>query len=424
MERKITSYLKKWKNDSYKKPLLIYGTTGVGKTYSALDFGKKEYKNTVYFDSLGNLELNYVIEKNSTIDKLLRALSAISLETILKDDTLIIFDNVTDKVISAITKVFANNSSYNIIMLTNNKNIAKKHKTEFINYKEMSLVSFPEFLKYMDKEQLIEFIELSFKNDKPMPFHAMAVELFNDYITTGGYPNAVVEFKNNKDYYLLSDVHDKNIKLLKYKILKMDSLIDIKRGREVYNNVAIQLLKDNKKFQYGSIKQGARSKEYEKSIDFMIKNDLLIKSYRLRELKVPLSKVRDDENFKLYYNDSGILFKKMNISSNRLLTNDKLLEVLYENNIVSTLVSNGFNVYHYHSGGKALIDIVIQTRNGKIVPIELLHNGINNKSKSMTLSLKKYNLSFGIRLGGDEFKVKNNIKYVPYYATFCIDDDI
>ncbi len=424
MERKIMDYLKKWRNDSYKKPLLIYGTTGVGKTYTALDFGKKEYKNIVYFDSFGNLELNYVIEKNTSIDKLLRGLSAISLETILKDDTLIIFDNVTDKIISAITKIFVNNSSYNIIMLTNNKNLAKKHKTEFINYKEMSLVSFPEFLKYMDKEQLIEFIDLSFKTNKPMPFHSLAVELYNDFIITGGYPNSIVELKTNNDFNLLSDVHDKNIKLLKYKLLKLDNLIDIKRGKEVYNNVSIQLLKDNKKFQYGSIKQGARSKEYEKSIDFMVKNDLLIKSYRVKELKVPLSKMKDDENFKLYYNDSGILFKKMNISSNRLLTNDKLLEILYESNAVSTLISNGFNVYHYHSGGKALIDIVIQTRNGKIIPIEILHNGINNKSKSMTLSLKKYNLPLGIRLGGDEFKVKNNIKYVPYYATFCIGDDI
>ena len=424
MERKITNYLKKWKNDSYKKPLLIYGTTGVGKTFTTLEFGKKEYKNIVYFDSFNNLELNYVIEKNTTIDKLLRGLSAISLETILKDDTLIIFDNVTDKIISSITKVFANNSSYNIIMLTNNNVIAKKHKTEFINYKEMELVSFPEFLKYMDKEQLIEFIELSFKSNKPMPFHTLAVELYNDYIITGGYPNAIVEFKNTSDFNLLSDVHEKNIKLLKYKLLKMDNLIDIKRGQEVYNNIAIQLLKDNKKFQYGSIKQGARSKEYEKSIDFMMKNDLLIKSNRLRELKVPLSKVKDEENFKLYYNDSGILFKKMNVSSNRLLTNDKLLETLYENNAVSTLISNGFNVYHYHSGGKALIDIVIQTRNGKIIPIEILHNGINNKSKSMTLSLKKYDLPLGIRLGGDEFKVKNNIKYVPCYAAFCISDDI
>ena len=424
MERKITNELKKWKNDSYKKPLLLYGTTGCGKTYTTLEFGKAEYKNIVYFDCSGNLELSYVIEKNSTIDKLIRGLSAISLETILKDDTLMIFDNVTDKIITAVTKLFAGNSTYNIMMLTNNYVLAKKHKTEFVNYKEMGLVTFPEYLKYMDKEQMIEFIEVSFRTNKPMPFHNIAMELYNDYILTGGYPNAIKVLKETEDFNMLGDVHSKNIKLLKYKLLKLDNLIDIKRGQEVYSNVSLQLLKENKKFQYGSIKQGARSKEYEKSIEFMINNDLLIKSSRISELTVPISKSKDDENFKLYYNDSGILFKKMNINSNRLMTNNKLLEVLYENNIVSTLVNNGFNVYYYHSGGKAIIDIVIQTRNGKILPMELLHDRINTKSKSMTLSMKKYDLPMGIRFGGEDFKMKNNIKYVPCYAAFCITEDM
>lgn len=423
MERKISNDLKKWKNDSYKKPLLLYGTTGCGKTFTALDFGTKEYKNIVYFDCSGNLELSYVIEKNSTIDKLIRGLSAISLETILKDDTLIIFDNITEKIITSVTKIFAGNSSYHILMITNNYVFAKKHKTEFVNYKEMGLVTFPEYLKYMDKEQLIEFIEISFKSNKPMPFHNIALELYNDYVLTGGYPNAIKILKDTNNFNLLGDVHSKNIKLLKYKLLKLDNLIDIKRGQEIYSNVSVQLLKDNKKFQYGNIKAGARSKEYEKSIEFMIDNDLLIKSNRVSELALPISKYRDDESFKLYYNDSGVLFKKMNINSNRLITNNKLLEILYENNIVSTLVNNGFNVYYYHSGGKAIIDIVVQTRNGKIIPIELLHDGINNKSKSMTLSMKKYNLSLGLRFGGDDFKVKNNIKYAPCYASFCLTED-
>ena len=219
---------------------------------------------------------------------------------------------------------------------------------------------------------------------------------------------------------MLGNIHDKNIKLMKYKLLKLDNLIDIKRSQEVYNNISIQLLKENKKFQYGNIKPGARSKEYEKSIDFMKNNNMIIKSTRITELTSPLSKAKDEESFKLYYNDSGILYKKLNVSGNRLLTNTKLLELLYENNIVKTLSNNGFNIYHYHSGGKAFIDIVIQTRTGKIIPIEILHGEDNAKSKSMTLSMKKYNLNLGIRFGSEDFKMKNNIKYIPYYAAFCI----
>lgn len=419
MERKIINELKKWKMDLYKKPLLLHGISGCGKTYAVLEFGKTEYKNTVYFDCQDNLELSYVIEKNITPEKLIRGLSAISLETIMKDDTLIIFDNVTEKIITAIKKQFTGND-YHIVMTTSSPSLVKRHKAEGVNYKKMDLVSFPEYLKYVGKEQLIDFISDSFKNDKSMAFHSLAMELYNDFVLTGGYPDAIVNFVENGNHNLLSNVHDKNIKLMKYKLMGLDNLIDIKRGQEVYDNISIQLLKDNIKFQYGNIKAGARSKEYEKSIEYMENNSLIIKSTRVTALTMPLSKSKDEESFKLYYNDSGILFKKLNISSNRLVTNDKLLELLYENNVISTISNNGFNIYHYHSGGKAFIDIVIATRTGKLLPIEIVHGEDNSKSKSMTLSMKKYDINTGIRFYSGDFKTKNNIKYIPYYAAFCI----
>ena len=227
MERKITNELTKWKIDSYKRPLLLSGISGCGKTYTTLEFGKNEYKNTVYFDCKENLELAYVIDKNQTKEKLIRALSAISLETILKEDTLIILDNITEKIITTIKKLFTG-EDYHIIMITNDENFVKKHKTEGINYKKMNLVTFQEFLKYRGKEQLIDFIKDSFKNNKSMPFHTLAIELYNDYVLTGGYPNAIINYKNSEDYNLLSNTHDKNIKLIKSKLLKLDNLIYIK----------------------------------------------------------------------------------------------------------------------------------------------------------------------------------------------------
>lgn len=420
MERRINNELLKWKNDSNKRPIMLYGISGSGKTYTSLDFGKREYKNTIYFDCFKNLELSYVVDKNTTMDKFIRALSAISLETIFKEETLIIFDNVTEKICTAIKKLFAGVSSYHIIVITNSSSFVKKNKGDNFIVKKLGLVSFSEYLKYMDKEQLVTFIEDSFKNNKPMPFHAMAMELFNDYILTGGYPDAIVSFKENKDYNLLVSIHDKNMKIMKNNLLVLDSLIDIKRGIDVFDNMAIQLLKENKKFLYGLLKPGARAKEYDNVIGFMEDNGLVIKSYKVGELTSPLSKIKDLDSFKLYFNDSGLLYKKMNVGANRLLTNDKLMLVLYENNIVQSLASNGFNIYHYHSGGKASIDLVIQTRTGKIIPMEILGDDFSLKSKSLSLALSKYNLKFAIRFTGDNFKEKNGVKYIPYYAAFCI----
>lgn len=424
MERKITDELIKWKNDTNKRPILLYGISGVGKTYSCLEFGKDAYKNTIYFDCLNNLELSYVFDKNTTLDKLLRGIAAISLETIFKEETLLIFDNVTEKVCNCIKKLFVGVSSYHIIMITNSPSFVKKNKGDSFFVKKMNLVNFSEYLKYMDKEQLITFIEDSFKSNKLMPFHSMAMELYNDFILTGGYPDAIVNYKENGDYNLLASIHDKNIKLMKNRLLDLDNMINIKRGNEIFDNMSIQLLKENKKFLYGLVRAGARAKEYEDVIKFMEDNNLVIKSYKINELISPLSKIKDDDSFKLYFNDSGLLYKKMNVSANRLLTNDRLLMVLYENNIVDALSQNGFNIYHYHSGGKASLDLVIQTRTGKIVPIEIIGDDFSSKSKSLGITLSKYNLDFAIRFTVDNFKEKKGIKYIPYYAAFCVTENL
>ena len=419
MERKISDELLKWKVDSYRKPMLLYGISGCGKTYSALSFGNEEYKNTIYFDCNNNLELSYVFDKNTTVDKLVRGLSAISLETIFKGESLIIFDNVNEKILKSVLALFAT-GDYHIIMITNDFSFVSFCKGKSVVLKKMTLVTFFEYLKFIGKEQMIAFIEDSFKTDKPMPFHSLAMEIYNEYVICGGYPVAICSYNENDSYNFLSSIHERNVILLKNKLFLLDNLIDIKRSSDIFNNVAIQLLKGNRKFVYGMVKSGARSKEYSRCLDFMENNNMVIKSVRLNEIVSPISKGKDQDNFKLYYNDSGILYKRLNVSGNRLITNDKLLELLYESNIVETLSRNGFNIYHYHSGGKAFIDIVIQTRTGKILPIEIIHGEESAKSKSMTLSMRKYNLSLGIRLSNEDFKLKNNIKYIPYYAAFCI----
>ena len=420
MERKISGELLKWKVDSHKRPMMLYGISGCGKTYSVLSFGNSEYKNIVYFDCNDNLELSYVFDKNSTLDKLVRGLSAISLETIFKDDTLIVFDNVSEKVFKSVVNLFSN-SSYHVIMITDEFSMVDLCKGKNVVLKKMQLVSFFEYLKFIGKEQLIAFIEDSFKTNNPMPFHALAMECYNDYIICGGYPNAIVEYHLDSSYNLLSSIHENNIVLLKNKWFSLDNLIDIKRNNEIFSSISIQLLKSNRKFLYGLVRSGARSKDYSRCLDYLESNNMVIKSIRLNEMVSPISKCKDEESFKVYYNDTGILYKRMNVSGNRLLMNDKLMMILYENSIACSLVLNGFNVYHFHSDGKAYVDFVVQTRTGKIIPMELISSD-NTKSKSLLLAIKKYNLSFAIRLTSGNFDMKNGIKYVPYYACCCINE--
>ena len=306
-------------------------------------------------------------------------------------------------------------------MITDEFSMVDLCKGKNVVLKKMQLVSFFEYLKFIGKEQLIAFIEDSFKTNNPMPFHALAMECYNDYIICGGYPNAIVEYHLDSSYNLLSSIHENNIVLLKNKWFSLDNLIDIKRNNEIFSSISIQLLKSNRKFLYGLVRSGARSKDYSRCLDYLESNNMVIKSIRLNEMVSPISKCKDEESFKVYYNDTGILYKRMNVSGNRLLMNDKLMMILYENSIACSLVLNGFNVYHFHSDGKAYVDFVVQTRTGKIIPIELISSD-NTKSKSLLLAIKKYNLSFAIRLTSGNFDMKNGIKYVPYYACCCINE--
>lgn len=423
MERKIISELIKWRADNLKKPLLLYGLPGCGKTYTVLEFGKSEYKNTIYFDCSGNLELSYVFEKNNTLEKLIRGLSAISLETIFQEESLIVFDNINEKTMKAVKKLFSDTNLYHVILISNSEDFVQKNKGTEIIIKRMNLVNFEEYLKYIGKEQLVEFIEDSFKNNKPMPFHALAYECYNDFLLTGGYPETIMKFNEEQNYNLLSSYHDKNLKLLKNRFFDLDNLIDIKRCNEILDNISFQLLKDNKKFLYGLVKPNGRAKDYGRAIDFLDKNHLIIKSNKVDKIASPLSKIKDDDSFKLYFCDSGLLYKKMNVSSNRLLTNDKLLHVLYENNVVATLSQNGFNIYYYHSEGKSELDLVIQTRTGKIIPIEMIDEA-NTKSKSLSLTMSKYEVPMAIRFTTGNFVQKKTIKYIPYYAAFLITESM
>jgi len=418
MERKINETLLKWKKDPARKTMLLYGVPGCGKTYSILEFGKKEYKNTIYFDASDNVELEYVLDKNATVDKVIRGLSAISLETIFQEDTLIVLDNVNASVLDKVKKLFAINNNYHIIMITNDKNLVNNKKSEEIVIKTMNLVTFFEYLKYIGKEQLIDFIIDSFKTNVPMPFHSMAFELYNNYLITGGYPEIIVS-EDCKDSNILNSYLQRNILLQQNSLLELDNLIDIKRGNELYNNIYMQLVKDNKKFQYGLLKQGARAKEYNNAVNFLVNSDLVLQSFKVSDIKTPISKYKEPDSFKLYYSSAGILFKKLGIHQNKLITDNRIIYLLYENDIACSLKQNGLNLYYHQSGGKSEVDFVIQTRTGKLIPIEIIKKNMA-KSKSLKLTMNKYELKEAIRISEDNFGLKNGIKYVPFYAVSCI----
>ena len=424
MERIIYEDLLKWKKETGRKPLLLFGNRQIGKTYTAIEFGEKEYKTVAYINGENNGELINIVKKENTPDRIIAKLSLLTGESILKEDTLIIIDNVTDEeIVKAIKKFGKEDTGYHIIMITSLKEKVNEFKGEELQYKNMYAMDFEEYVRAIGNLELIDFIKSSYRSGKAMPFHSLAMEYFEEFILTGGLPEAVLASINKESFLKIRMIHEKQLSLYKEQLLNINNLIDITRSNDVLNILPYQLFKPNHKFQYGLMRNGGRSKEYESAINFLSNNGITNRCYKISEAKAPLSKCRDEESFKLYLNDTGVLFMMMHLSKMRVLTDDSIKYVLYENNIAQALVNCGYNLYYYQSDGKAEVAFVIQTRAGEIIPIEIVNKNLS-KAKSLGLFMNKFNVKEAIRFTEDNFSTKKGIKYIPIYAAFCLKENL
>ena len=423
MERKITADLLKWKKEVSRKPLLLYGNKQIGKTYSVIEFGEKEYKTVAYINSDNNIPLLTIMKKERTIDKIIAKLSLLVGEPILKTDTLVIIDNVSDEeIVKGVKKFGKEQNDYHIIMITSHKEKLPVFKGEELQYKYMFAMDFEEYLRAVNNLELIEFIKTSYRNNKPIPFHQLALDYYEEYLVTGGMPEVVQAHLNGESDLKLKMIQEKILDCYKKELLEIENTIDIVRANEVLNIVPYQLLKPNRKFQYGLMRTGGRSKDYEKALEYLSLTGIVYKCHKVTEVTPPLSKCKDVESFKLYLNDTGILYMMMHLSKIKLLSDDNLKYILYENSVANAIMSSGYNLYYYQSEGKAEVPFVIQTRSGKIIPVEIVNKNVS-KAKSLSLFMSRFNINEAIRITEDNFGLKKNVKYIPIYASFCLKDN-
>ncbi|MBR2678845.1 MAG: ATP-binding protein [Bacilli bacterium] len=422
MERKIEEFYHKWKKDIIRKPLMIYGGKQVGKTYSVLEFGKKEYKNVVYLNTENNKKLIDIFKKERSVDKLILSLSLLSGETILKEDTLIVLDNVVDiEVVRGLKAFGTEHSKYHVIAITSRKEKLSEFKSEELQFKSMNEMDFEEYLWARKEKSLSKVIRQSFEKRKTCPFHKVALELFHDYLETGGLPEVVKASIDGKSSYEIDTIKQKLLDVYKKEIALNKVLIDIPRGLEVVDSIPEQLSKENKKFQYGLLGTGRRAKEYESCIKYLVNNEIVYRSNKVKDIKSPLSSCRDKDSFKLYMPDDGLLYTMLHLNKKEMLSNESIKEVMYENHIAKTLVESDYSLYYYQSEGKAEVNFVIQNRMGQIIPIELTTK-TNSKAKSLAVFMKKFTVLQAYRITENNFATKKDIRYIPVYAVFCLND--
>ncbi len=431
MYRKIMNFLETWRENKHRKPLILQGARQVGKTYSILEFGRKHYDNVAYFNFETNLRLNQTFEENISPDYLIPILSHIAGQTIVREKTLIVFDEVQlcERALTSLKYFCEDAPDYHIIVAGSLLGVAV-NRVEFsfpvgkVDMKTMYPMDVEEFMLALGEEMLVAQIRKSFETNMPLAsaLHDVAMQLYRQYLVVGGMPECVMQFAQTRDYILVRHTQDTILASYLNDMSKYNNLNEIKKTRLAYDNITVQLSKRNTRFQYKLLKKGGRASEFENAIEWLCLSGIVSQVYKVEQIRKPLENYRDIDAFKIYVSDLGLLCAKKDLAANDVLYMvDEINDFkggMAENYVNVQLSMNGYKTYYWESERGAEIDFVIQ-RDGQIIPIEV-KSADNTKAKSLKVYMETYKPAYAIKLSSKNFGFEDGKKIVPLYAAFCI----
>ena len=430
MERKIYKELLAWKNSTDRKPLILQGARQVGKTYIVNYFAGKEYSNSVYcnFEKDDGLPDFF---KDLTPEKIIRKLSLYKRKEIFQENTLIIFDEIQacPEAITSLKYFNEEANGYHIIALGSLLGVSvNRGNFSFpvgkVQFMTLYPLDFEEYLMARGEDGLIELIRECYERNTPLDsaFHERALEYYKEYLFVGGMPEAVEEYGKNHNPELVRIIQQTILESYQNDMGKYNRQSEIPKTRIVYKNISTQLAKENRKFQYKSIKQGGRASEFENAIEWLCLAGIASPNYRIEQIMLPLNAYRSLTDFKFYMNDVGLCGASQDIHYEDIMGENPLLDNfkggLTENYVFNQLTENGLSLYYWTSGCQAEVDFI--TRIGEdIIPIEVKAK-VNNRARSLGVYEERYKPSYAIRISQKNFGFENGMKSVPLYATFCI----
>jgi predicted AAA+ superfamily ATPase len=286
-------------------------------------------------------------------------------------------------------------------------------------------MDFELFLWAVDLRALCNLIRKAYEGLSPLSLHETAMDWYKTYLVVGGMPCALQKFRDKRDFNFVGaeqrNVNDSYIA----DMAKYAGLPETKRIMAAWASVPEQLAKENHKFQYKVIKSGARANDYALALDWLKAAGIINKCIHVTEGKLPLSVYAENEIFKVYMMDTGLLCSKFGIPPAAILfathTIDGFKGALAENYICQALVVNGITPYYWTSPGKAEVDFVFQEKSGHIIPLEV-KSAENVRSKSLRSYQDIYKPIYSIRVSAKNFGFENKIKSIPLYAMFCLTD--
>ena len=431
MKRKISQFLIEWKNNPYRKPLILQGARQVGKTYSILEFGRNNYENVAYFNFETNPSIGKTFEESLEPGYLIPILSRIVNQTIVREKTLIFFDEVQlcERAITSLKYFCENAPEYHVIVAGSLLGLAVgREKYSFpvgkVDMKTLYPMDFEEFLLALNEESLVTQIQNCYDNNTQMPHavHEAAMNYYRQFLVVGGMPDCVDKFVETKDYVLIRHIQKTILASYLNDMSKYNRENEIKKMRLVYDNITVQLSKKNTRFQYKLIKKGGRASEFENAIEWLTLSGIATRIYQVEQAVKPLENYRNIDSFKTYVSDVGLLCAKKDVVAEDVLyLSEELNDFkggMTENFVCCQLIANGYTCYYWLSLRGAEVDFIIQ-RAGKIIPVEV-KSAENTKAKSLSVYIETYKPEYSIKISGKNFGFENGIKTIPLYATFCL----
>ncbi|MDO4663427.1 MAG: ATP-binding protein [Erysipelotrichaceae bacterium] len=425
MYRFAIESLLKWKQNKYRKPLIIEGARQVGKTWLMKEFGKQAYKNTVYINFDNNSEMADLFASDLNTERLIMGLELYSGCKIDPDHTLLIFDEVQEvpRALTSLKYFYENAPQYHIVCACSFLGIALHQGTSFpvgkVNFLKLYPLSFQEFLIATGQERFAKLLD---QKDFQFitAFKQTYIDALKQYYFVGGMPEAVQNFAENKDFNAVREIQKRILSAYEQDFSKHAPHEIVPRLRMLWNSIPSQLAKENKKFIYGLVREGARAKDYEIAMMWLIDCGLIHKVSRVKTPGMPLRAYEDLKAFKLFLVDVGLLGCMAGLSQKTLLNgNDLFVEfkgALTEQYVCQQLKTiPDLGIYYYtNDRGSCEVDFIVDTGE-QIIPVEVKAE-VNLKAKSLKIYQEKFSPEIAIRTSMADYKKEEWLLNLPLYA--------
>lgn len=424
MERFAMQKLAEWKEKNGRKPLIIRGARQVGKTWIMKEFGKRYFEQVAYVNFDSNVRMQQVFEGELDIERIILALSIETGISIKAENTLLIFDEVQEvpKALTSLKYFYENAPEYAIVAAGSLLGVALHRGTSFpvgkVDFMDLYPLSFQEFLYALGEERFATMLKGK-DTDMVTMFKSKYVDRLREYYYVGGMPEVVNKYVTSKDFNQVREIQKNLLNYYQQDFSKHAEINLVPRLNLVWNSIPMQLAKENKKYIYGQVREGARAKDFELAIQWLLDCGLIHKVNRVKKPALPLKAYLDLDAFKIFLLDIGLLIAmtdldaKVIIEGNRIFTEFK--GALTEQFVLQQLTAEvGTEPYYYSTpNSKGEIDFLIQGKTS-IIPLEVKAEE-NLKAKSLKAFCDKYNPKYAIRTSMSDYREQDWMKNIPLY---------